>query len=219
MKTIRGIFYKFFSNTLACFWKFNFIWYLVAIILTYLIVISGFDWTYYTLFHHGLILSLLMPATFLGFLIPLFLPIILLIKGAKNSIVQNAGYAVAQAEILGWLVSTFLKSLTGRFHPEVFTQSTIDISHIFQFGFLRGGIFWGWPSSHTTVAFAFAFTLLMLFPESKKIKFLALFYAFYVGLGVSVSIHWFSDFVAGAIIGTIIGITVGRVFKKKLELA
>ena len=35
-------------------------------------------------------------------------------------------------------------------------------------------------------------------------------YALYVGLGVSVSIHWFSESVAGAIIGAVIGIAVGR---------
>jgi hypothetical protein len=40
-----------------------------------------------------------------------------------------------------------------------------------------------------------------------------LLYALYIGVGVSMTIHWFSDFVAGAIIGTVIGFTVGNVFK------
>jgi hypothetical protein len=40
----------------------------------------------------------------------------------------------------------------------------------------------------------------------------ALLYAFYIGLGVSVTIHWFSEFVAGAIIGSVIGTVVGRSF-------
>ena len=43
-----------------------------------------------------------------------------------------------------------------------------------------------------------------------------LLYAFYVGLGVSVTIHWFSEFVAGAIIGSVIGAVVGRGFKTRL---
>ena len=34
----------------------------------------------------------------------------------------------------------------------------------------------------------------------------------YIGLGVSMTIHWFSDFAAGAILGTIIGLVVGRSF-------
>jgi membrane-associated phospholipid phosphatase len=32
------------------------------------------------------------------------------------------------------------------------------------------------------------------------------------------TIHWFSDFVAGAIIGTVIGIVVGKTFKTRNQL-
>jgi hypothetical protein len=32
----------------------------------------------------------------------------------------------------------------------------------------------------------------------------------YIGVGVSMTIHWFSDFVAGAMMGTVIGRVVGR---------
>ena len=39
----------------------------------------------------------------------------------------------------------------------------------------------------------------------------AILYAFYVGIGVSMTIHWFSDFVAGAIIGTVIGAVVKKI--------
>ena len=45
----------------------------------------------------------------------------------------------------------------------------------------------------------------------KIIRFIALAYAFYIGIGVSVtSIHWFSEFVAGATIGSVIGVVVGK---------
>ena len=37
-------------------------------------------------------------------------------------------------------------------------------------------------------------------------------YAFCVGIGVSMTIHWFSDFSAGAIIGTVIDVVVGKCF-------
>jgi len=40
----------------------------------------------------------------------------------------------------------------------------------------------------------------------------AILYAFYVGIGVSLTIHWFSDFAAGAIIGSVIGAVVGKSF-------
>ena len=58
--------------------------------------------------------------------------------------------------------------------------------------------------------------LITLYPNNKLLMILALIYAFYVGLGVSVSIHWFSEFVAGAIIGSVIGVVVGRSFREKL---
>ncbi|HXB59002.1 MAG TPA: phosphatase PAP2 family protein, partial [Candidatus Acidoferrales bacterium] len=88
-------------------------------------------------------------------------------------------------------------------------------SHIFRFGFMRGGIFWGWPSSHTTTAFAMAFTLFTLFHRKKLLQVVVITYAFYIGVGVSMTIHWFSDFVAGAIIGMVIGITVGKSYLQR----
>jgi membrane-associated phospholipid phosphatase len=56
-----------------------------------------------------------------------------------------------------------------------------------------------------------ALAIWTLFPKNKIIRFIALAYAFYVGIGTAVSsIHWFSEFVAGAIIGSVIGIVVGK---------
>jgi membrane-associated phospholipid phosphatase len=86
------------------------------------------------------------------------------------------------------------------------------MSHFFRFGFLRGGVFWGWPSSHTTVAVAMAVAVYTLFPKQRWLGFVALLYAFYVGIGVSMTIHWFSDFVAGAIFGSVVGVVVGKCF-------
>jgi len=96
--------------------------------------------------------------------------------------------------------------------------SLLDTSHGFQIGFLKGGVFWGWPSSHTTVTFAMAVCLIMFHPKNRMVVFLVLLYAFYIGLGVSVTIHWFSEFVAGAIIGSVIGAAVGRSFRTKLAV-
>ena len=55
-------------------------------------------------------------------------------------------------------------------------------------------------------------TILMLFPKQRWVGYVAMAYAFYGGIGVSVTIHWFSDFAAGAIIGTVIGVVVGKCF-------
>jgi membrane-associated phospholipid phosphatase len=96
------------------------------------------------------------------------------------------------------------------FSPDPVTEA--DTSHVFHFGLLRGGIVNGWPSSHATVAFAMAVTLFVLFRHKSWLGIAALLYAFYIGFGVAMSIHWFSDFASGAIFGTIIGTTVGRSF-------
>ena len=44
---------------------------------------------------------------------------------------------------------------------------------------------------------------------------LSLAYAVYIGIGVSMTIHWFSDFVAGTLIGTAIGTTIGKSFSSQ----
>jgi hypothetical protein len=41
---------------------------------------------------------------------------------------------------------------------------------------------------------------------------MAITYALYIGIGVSRTIHWFSDFAAGAIIGSAKGAVVGKSF-------
>jgi membrane-associated phospholipid phosphatase len=128
----------------------------------------------------------------------------------RRTTLTLAAWAVGQAEFIGALVAAAYKAITGRVHPSHGVGA--DISHIFQFGLLRGGVFWGWPSSHTTIAFAMAVTLSKLFPRQKWLGYVAITYALYIGLGVSMTIHWFSDFSAGAIIGTAIGAVVGKSF-------
>jgi membrane-associated phospholipid phosphatase len=129
----------------------------------------------------------------------------------KNATAIRTTWAVGQAALLGWAISSAYKAVTGRPHPP--HTAVLDMSHVFRFGFARGGIFWGWPSSHTATAFAMAVTVFTLFPEKKWPGITAILYALYIGIGVSMTIHWFSDFVAGAIIGTVIGVTVGKSFR------
>jgi hypothetical protein len=55
-------------------------------------------------------------------------------------------------------------------------------------------------------------TLFWLFPQKKWLGAAALLYAFYIGLSVSMTVHWFSDFASGIIFGIVVGTTVGRSF-------
>ncbi|MEI6394065.1 MAG: phosphatase PAP2 family protein [Verrucomicrobiota bacterium] len=140
---------------------------------------------------------------------PILLPLNLLVLGGvmRSAPTRLVGWAIIQAEVIAGIVAAGYKALTGRAHPAHGVGA--DLSHVFRFGLLRGGVFWGWPSSHTTIAFAMAVTVFRLFPRQKWLGYLAITYAFYVGLGVSMTIHWFSDFVAGALVGTVIGVVVG----------
>ncbi|MBP7770583.1 MAG: phosphatase PAP2 family protein [Candidatus Pacebacteria bacterium] len=189
------------------------VWHVVMIILTYLCVVSGFDWYYFTQTRFDNLYALSMPAALLGFFLPIVGPIVLYYWGEWQGShkLKGVAIAVAQAEALGWFISSLYKSLTGRIQPE-FLPSTVleDISRQFNFGIWENGIFWGWPSSHTTVAFAGTMALIWLHPKNKALALLAGAYALYIGLGVSVSVHWFSDFLAGAILGTLIGVVTAR---------
>ena len=199
-------------NILACFKGRVIVWHATAIVLTAVLVTSGFDWLYFRFTRSPMLWSWMFPAAPIGGLVPLALPFFLIALGSlsKDSRGTLAGWAVGQAELIGALVAAGYKAITGRVHPA--RGLGPDISHLFRFGFLRGGVFWGWPSSHTTIAFAMAATILTFFPKQRWPGCVAIAYALYIGVGVSTTIHWFSDFAAGAIIGTVIGTVVGRSF-------
>lgn len=206
------------ANFVTVFSGRNLLFHGIAIVLTVVLVLSGFDWWYFSTHQTPDLRLIFFPAAIIGFFVPIFTPVILFLLGkiGKRKRTLILAFAFAQATILGSLISSIYKAFTGRQQPD-FRHLHTDISRDFQFGFLRHGVFWGWPSSHTTIAFAMAFTLIFLYRGKKGITFGALLYAFYIGIGVSLSIHWFSDFVAGALIGTAIGITVGNSYRKRDE--
>lgn len=206
------------QNIIGCFKGRMILWHVVAIVLTVFLVTSGFDWFYFCSTRSPVLREWAFPAVRIGGSLPITLPLVLLLMGisAQNRWFTRVGAAIAQAAIIGSLISSTYKAFTGRVHP--MRHVGMDISRDFRFGFLRGGVFWGWPSSHTTIAFAMAVTLFTLLPKQRWAGWVAIAYAFYVGISVSITIHWFSDFVAGAIIGTVIGVVVGRCFLPEPEL-
>jgi len=199
-------------NLLDCFKGRKIIWHIIAIILTLILVTSGFDGLYFATTRNPILRSWMFPAIVIGGLLPIVFPLFLLVVGSmsRSARITLAGWAIGQAELIGAVVAAAYKAITGRAHPSHGIGA--DLSHSFHFGLLRGGIFWGWPSSHTTIAFAMAVTLFRLFPTQRWLGSVVIAYALYIGIGVSMTIHWFSDFTAGAIIGTAIGAVVGKSF-------
>jgi membrane-associated phospholipid phosphatase len=199
-------------NLVGCFRGRRIVWHVIAIVLTFILVTSGLDWRYFLATRSPTLHSWMFRAVHVGMLLPVLLPLTLFALGAiaRNARAILTGWAVAQAALLGLLIAAAYKAITGRAHPAHGVGP--DISHVFRFGWLRGGVFWGWPSSHTTVAFAMAVTVFTLCPKHRWLGLAAILYALYVGIGVSMTIHWFSDFVAGAIIGSVIGTVVGKSF-------
>ena len=210
-------------NLLASFTGRNLLWHALAIGLTIAIVMSGLDWSYYLATRGHAIQSLIRPAIVLGTFVPVLGILVILLIGEvrKTRRLIMTAWALGQAALLGYLISIAYKAFTGRLPPPFrgFRMTTasdgslVDSSHGFQFGFLKGGVFWGWPSSHTMVAFAMAACLIALYPKNRLLILLASVYALYIGLSVSVSIHWLSEFVAGAIIGSLLGTVVGKSFR------
>lgn len=219
------------ADVRGCYSPRNVAWQVLAVALTWVSVVSGFDWWWFTHTRDPLLQSWLFPAAIIGGVLPIVLPIIFWLVGryGKDARARIAAFAVAKAAILALFISSFYKSFTGRIPPpfhssslvdsyKVFTgqvlppfhpSSVVDISRQFEFGFLRDGVFWGWPSSHTTVAFAVAVALAILYRDNRFVRYGALLVALYIGIGVSTNIHWFSEFIAGMIIGSVVGAVVG----------
>lgn len=225
---MKNFFYRLPQNCIRAFSGRNIWWFLLAGALTALLVLSGADWQYFLATRNATLQNFLFPAVILGGIIPMFSPFVLWTIGSmrKNVQIKNIAFTLGQAAILGWFISSLIKGFTRRIPPEfrhvmantADLANATDITREFHFGLFREGIFWGWPSSHTAVAFATAVALFTLFPKNPKVKYFALIYAFYVGIGISVSIHWFSDFVAGALVGSVIGLTVGKSFLEKISI-
>ena len=203
------------GNVLECFKRPRVFWHFAAILLTFILVVSGMDWSYFLATRAPLLLSWMFPAVVIGGLLPIALPLALIAIGglAGNGRARMIGWAIGQSEVAGAIIAAGYKAITGRAHPA--HGVGVDLTHVFRFGLLRGGVFWGWPSSHTTIAFAMAGAVFILLPKRRWLGCAAFAYALYVGVGVSMTIHWLSDFVAGAIIGSVVGVVVGRSFSAR----
>ncbi|MDR1759005.1 MAG: phosphatase PAP2 family protein [Fibrobacter sp.] len=186
---------------------------------TYAMVETGLDWEWREFaYRHKPVRDAGTPAVTAGGLFPILVPVSLYSIGRfnENSKLQLAGIAVAQASILTTALTTGIKAFTSRQEPHLFgsdrREAHEDFSDDFQFGFLRRVPFDGWPSGHTSAAWAMAAVLTEFYPDNILLAAGLYTYAAYIGLGVSTTIHWLSDGFAGALFGYAVGKTVARHF-------
>jgi hypothetical protein len=151
---------------------------LLAIGLTVLLVQSGFDWIFFSVTRRPVLLYWVFSAAPIGGLVPLILPLILLIVGLwpGRTFITKLGWAIAQAELIGSMISWTYKAFTGRVHPPI--EAGPDISHDFHFGFLRGFVFWGWPSHMPPLPWLWRSKFSPRFPAADGWEFLPSFMHF-----------------------------------------
>lgn len=176
---------------------------------------SGFDWWYFiTLELSAGFYRYLHFALPLGMFLPMVMPVLLLVVSVifRRASFETIGLALLESAAIGWFLSAVYKAFTGRIQPP--HDTLVDTSHNFNFGFMEHGIFWGWPSSHTTVAFATMTTLYFILPKKYKwVGIIGLLYALYVGIATTVQAHWFSEFFAGALFGSLVGVIVSKAYR------
>ena len=133
---LPGFLYQLPKNIVRCFKGYNLLWHFLAIILTYIIVTSDFDWYYYLSSQKPLLRTLFSLALELGMILPIVVPLILLATGVlrKDFKIKRTAFALGQAAILGLAISSFYKVFTGRIPPPHFLGhgALVDISHGFR---------------------------------------------------------------------------------------
>ena len=139
------LFYQLPRNVVAIFSGRNLLWHAAAIALTIVIVTSGGDWAYYRWTRAEAFFALALPALRLGMFMPILGPLVILFAGGatKNRRLIATAWALGQAALLAYMITSCYKALTGRrpppFHGHVGTlalhdSALTDSSHGFQFG-------------------------------------------------------------------------------------
>jgi membrane-associated phospholipid phosphatase len=193
---------------------------------TWFLIGSGIDWDWrnFSYDHEALANGMYSASIYAGYVIPIAAPFVFYFTGlfGHDKELQVAGLALVQSMALANGVHAILKLSTGRSEPSVINQfhhernpTSDDFSG--EFTWFKMVLLDGWPSGHTLSAFATAATIAQIYSDSLLIKIAAYSVAAFIGLGVSLNVHWASDVLAGALMGYAIGATVGRSFRQFLK--
>lgn len=216
-----NLFGNFGNNILDSFKGKNIYFHLAGIAATCLLVTGDVDYHVEKFFNeHEEYGQHATPILVTGTILPFAVGGILFMyaKGDNNNETLGASFAVLQASLIEFLYNSTLKAITGRPNPHWQDNSDMNsLSKTFRFGFLRGGLFWGWPSGHTSTTMAVVSALTNYYPDKTWLKIAGYSWVAYTMFGVSSinrgGMHWFSDAVAGALMAYAVGSTVGKYYR------
>jgi len=216
-----NLFGNFGNNVLDSFRGNNIYLHLTAVAATALIVDQGVDYDVEHYFNqHAEYGSWARPVVFTGEYLPFIAggSLFAYAKLKNDREILGASFAVLQASLIEFLYNSALKAVTGRPNPDWRHVSDMDsLSRTFRFGFLRGGVFWGWPSGHTAATMAVVSALTSYYPDKTWLKVVGFGLVGYTMFGVSANnrggMHWFSDALAGALMSYAVGSTVSKYYR------
>lgn len=219
------LFGNFGNNILDSFKGDNLYLHLAGIASTYLLVFSNTDYKVEKFFneHEGYGIAA-RPVIRIAMYFPFVISGSLYAYGKfnKDNEAVGASFAVLQSSLIAFFYNSLLKAVTGRPHPDWRnTKDMKSLSKTFRFGFMRGGIFWGWPSGHTSSTMAVVSALTNFYPDKTWLKIAGYSYVAYMIFAVSSlnrgGMHWFSDAIAAAFMSYAIGSTVGKYYRNQFK--
>jgi hypothetical protein len=198
------------------FWGGNLVLHVAGISATPLLIATGADTKVHNFWvEHNGFSPYTVPGVVGGYFAPLLLGVglagtSLLVDSPRTTLAANA---VLQSLLISFTYQAILKTVTGRKAPDSVHYDNNGASRQFQFGFLRNGIDWGWPSGLLITNTAALVSLAYVYPDSWLLRIVG---AATIGyLFISAPAHedgklcWFSDAVAGLAMGIAIGRGVG----------
>lgn len=136
----------------------------------------------------------------------------------KDEYLETASFAAFQASAIALGYVSAMKFLSGRPQPLAHDPDYDRFSREFDIGFGRRGLLNGWPSGHAAIIAALTSSVAAYY-DTPALWWSSVVISGYVGIAMSVAQgatqHWFSDCVAGELVGFSIGTAVGEGFRKR----
>jgi membrane-associated phospholipid phosphatase len=196
---------------------YNVLYYAGAVAATGAMALSGADHAVHVRFNQLENGSWNNAANIAGYVVPAVTAPTIWIVGlaSRNRRLAGAGSAAIQAVVVTMATTGALKLAVGRPYP-VHDGVLDQPDHALELSpFQRLG---SWPSGHTAATISIAAALTAYAPGQYWIPAIGYPLAFGIGVGmIDRDSHWASDFVAGALIGHVIGYSIGRNFRKRLR--